>query len=976
VLLAAAVLAAVPVAGWSQIDEIVVTTRKKEENIQDVPIAVSAITADQIQREGVADLADVAKSDPSVQFDRSFGPSDTRITIRGLSNTRGRSNVAFLVDNIDVTTENLIVAGSGLLANRRLLTDVQRIEIVKGPQSALYGRAAFAGAINYITKEPGDVFDATGRVDFAQDGFQQFDGALGGPIGDNLGFRLTGFWYNQDGHYVNQMSGDDVGGSSGSGAAITFVARPNDALKIKARSEFSKEDYDPLANVRVGGGSQSGSSIKLHEFPQAVLDHAVNRLTGLSNLNGLGATTSVDSTGLLDFWQYCPSGLQNAAQGPGICLPTNFGSAKGRVVKHSENPLTGDDFDGTDLQTFRFSLIATVEADFGTFTSYSGITNFDARDNYDQDWQAEADYKYTPFVWEPLYGPAQPVLSIPDTPSPDFYNGRRADQLTSGQIANTQSEVNQMSQEFRYASKFDGPLNFTVGALFWDEVRELRDRNGIFACMPLDKVTALAYDPDTGEFTPSLIVYQDSDLGNGGSLSGNVCDGGLGPTGFPTVIGWQEFYRQVQPQAASYWQADTRHWSFYAKLAWQINDDWSLEIEDRYVSESFRLEKPNQSTCTNLGFIGVIGQSFREEEEGEFDAICPYQRIITPTAEQPDGQLLSANDTIRPLQATQSSHYSTPKVTLKWQWAPDNNVYFFWAKGQKPGGINQLAGGGSAVFVETEAFLPEKLQAWELGSKNTFELGGLLQLNGALFFQDYTDKQTNTQVVDATGTSQPRTLNASGAEIWGGELSAIWEPAFLEGLAFSLSYTYLDATYTDFVDDITSLQRIAYTADKNCQLIYKNAAGDEFTTPITNGVSVACRTDLGGNQLERTPEHALSLGASLRRPLLDSGLDFLGELDANWTDKRYLDQDNGTYFDSYWNLDLRVGLVHPQYEFIAYVDNLLDDDTIRSGGSGPDFARQVAETGFTAGLGVSHFFGTLPDPRIVGIRANYKFGGE
>ena len=191
-----------------------------------------------------------------MQFDRSFGPSDTRITIRGLSNTRGRSNVAFLVDNIDVTTENLIVAGSGLLANRRLLTDVERIEIVKGPQSALYGRAAFAGAINYITKEPGDVFEGTTRVDFAQDGFQQVDGAVGGPVSDTLGMRLTGFWYNQDGHYVNQMSGDDVGGSGGSGAALSAVWKPDDITKVKVRGEYSREDYDPLANVRIGGGWQ------------------------------------------------------------------------------------------------------------------------------------------------------------------------------------------------------------------------------------------------------------------------------------------------------------------------------------------------------------------------------------------------------------------------------------------------------------------------------------------------------------------------------------------------------------------------------------------------------------------------------------------------------------------------------------------------------------------------------------------------
>jgi outer membrane receptor protein involved in Fe transport len=979
-----AVVAAWPVAGWSQIEEIVVTTRKKEESLQDVPIAVSAITEEQISRQGVADLNDVVKSSPSVQFDRSFGPSDTRITIRGLSNTRGRSNVAFLVDGIDVTTENLIVAGSGLLANRRLLTDVQRIEIVKGPQSALYGRAAFAGAINYITKEPGDLFEGTTRVDFADDGFQQVDAAFGGPVlGDTLGVRVTGFWYNQDGHYVNAMSGEDVGGSGGSGAALTTVIRPNDITKIKLRGEFSREDYDPLPNVRMGGTWQDAPGVSLFEYPEALLENARNRINGLVGINALGASASLDSTGLLDFNQYCPDGnepgerdLRDPSKGPGICLPTTFGEGSGRVVRHSEDPLTGHDFDGTDLETFRLSSIATFDMEGGVLTSYTGWTNFDGHDQYDQDWQAQADYKFTP--------PGGTQASYLDSPSPDFYNGRRADQLTSAQWANTDSEVEQFSQELRFASKLDGPVQYTLGALFWDEVRQLYDRNGLALCMPIDKVGSLSLDGD-GNFVFPQFFYQDGNAANGGNHNsgGSVCDGDPGQRPgtsslFPTVIGWQEFYRQLQPQAPSYWRADTRHWSFYTNLSWEIAESWTIEFEERFVSEDFRLQKPNQSTCTTLGYIGVIGQSFQLEDDA-FDAVCAYQEITTPASSDSilnDGAITNS-DSIRPLQASQTSHFNTPKVTLNWKPTPDSLVYFFWARAQKPGGINQLAGGGSPVFRKTEAFLPEKLEAWELGTKNTFDVGGALLANASFFFQDYTDKQTNTQVIDASGVSQPRTLNASGAEIWGAELEFTWAPDLLEGLLFSVAYTYLDAEYTKFIDDVTSVQRIAALGD--CTLVYKNAAGEEVqagAVPAGEIISAACRADLGGNRLERTPEHAVALSASYTRPLLDTGLDLLAEVGANWQDKRYVDPDNAQYFDSYWNVDTRIGVTHPQYEIIAYVDNLFDDDTIRSGGSGPDFARQVAETGFTAGLGVSHFFGTLPDPRIFGVRATYRFGGD
>jgi outer membrane receptor protein involved in Fe transport len=369
--------------------------------------------------------------------------------------------------------------------------------------------------------------------------------------------------------------------------------------------------------------------------------------------------------------------------------------------------------------------------------------------------------------------------------------------------------------------------------------------------------------------------------------------------------------------------------------------------------------------------------------------LCPLQKTL-------DGVGLTANDTIRSLEGTQSSHFNTPKVTLNWQVTPDNLVYFFWARAQKPGGISVLTAGGSAVTLETERFAPEKLQAWELGTKNLFDVAGPLQANASFFFQDYTDKQVTTQIIDENGVSQPRVLNASGAEIWGAELDFLWQPDFLEGFSLNLSYTYLDAEYTRFLDDVTSPQRLAgaFAAGRDCTLIYKgiDAAGNQVSSTgfdpawFNGGVSAAapfakppsafCQVDYSGAKLERTPEHSVAVGASYQRPLLDTGLDLLAEVNANWQDKRYLDQENALYFDSYWLVNARLGLVHPQYEIIAYVDNVLDDDTLRSGGSGPDFARQVAETGFTGGLGVSHYFGSLPDPRIFGVRATYRFGGE
>lgn len=145
---------------WA-VDEIIVTTRKREENLQEVPVVVNAITAEEIAQLGIKDTEDVARHDSGVIFDKGFAAQDTRITIRGLAPSRGRQNVAVLVDDIDIANQAMQTNGGGLLINPRLF-DAERIEVVKGPQNALYGRTAFAGAINYITRKPGDVFE--GRV--------------------------------------------------------------------------------------------------------------------------------------------------------------------------------------------------------------------------------------------------------------------------------------------------------------------------------------------------------------------------------------------------------------------------------------------------------------------------------------------------------------------------------------------------------------------------------------------------------------------------------------------------------------------------------------------------------------------------------------------------------------------------------------------------------------------------------------------
>ncbi len=137
----------VALAQQTALEEIVVTARKREESLQDVPLSITAFSADFIEKNGIRSIDDVAKLTPSLVFETAFVPQDTRPVIRGLSATRGRQPIGVLLDGIDVSSESLLTGGGGIGVNLRLV-DVERIEVVKGPQSALYGRVAFGGAIN------------------------------------------------------------------------------------------------------------------------------------------------------------------------------------------------------------------------------------------------------------------------------------------------------------------------------------------------------------------------------------------------------------------------------------------------------------------------------------------------------------------------------------------------------------------------------------------------------------------------------------------------------------------------------------------------------------------------------------------------------------------------------------------------------------------------------------------------------------
>ncbi len=185
-------------------NQIIVTARKREENIQAVPTTVAVATAETIDRLGLDNLQDIAKTTPGLVFDDSFGRDGNRPVIRGQANILGQSGVAFFIDGIYYT---------GSLADYDVDT-IERIEVVKGPQSALYGRNTYSGAINIISKLPTDVWEGRVQADISEHDRYELTAGIRGPVSDGLSVGVNGRWYDFGGEFTNQFDGSKLGKQS------------------------------------------------------------------------------------------------------------------------------------------------------------------------------------------------------------------------------------------------------------------------------------------------------------------------------------------------------------------------------------------------------------------------------------------------------------------------------------------------------------------------------------------------------------------------------------------------------------------------------------------------------------------------------------------------------------------------------------------------------------------------------------------
>lgn len=216
-------------------EEILVTTRKREERLQDVPIAIAAFSARDIEKIGIQSVEDIARLTPGFTFAPLFGGDASTPVIRGLSTTIGEPNVGFFVDGVYQSSR---AAMDALLAN-----SIERVEVAKGPQSALYGRNTFGGAVNFVTKRPSNELEGQVEATYGRKNRIDIKGTVSGPIvEDRLFARVAASYFERDGYFTNELTGDDLDDRQTAAFAGSLEATPSDSLRVTWR--ISYEDTD------------------------------------------------------------------------------------------------------------------------------------------------------------------------------------------------------------------------------------------------------------------------------------------------------------------------------------------------------------------------------------------------------------------------------------------------------------------------------------------------------------------------------------------------------------------------------------------------------------------------------------------------------------------------------------------------------------------------------------------------------------
>ena len=421
--------------------EVIVTARRIGERLQDVPLSIRALTGKDLEDRGIVNISDLSLATPGLSYSPDFGRTAERPVIRGISALRQEAPqpVSVFIDGIFVRDAALGLA----------IDDAVRVEIIKGPQSALYGRSTYSGAINYITVKPKGELNGKVSATVAGDGERSIFGAVTVPIKqDLLSLRVRARHYEFGGQYTNSQTGNKLGNEKTNAGGLQVWLTPSPSFDALLSVDTSK-DRDGIfpATIRTiptqAGGVVTNPNGTTNVANGATCNGRVVNIVGNNAVTGLPDAS-------------VPPSATNKANG----WPCGASTFTGTTLRRNEtdlanytDPVSGINYGniaGLDRDIQRAALTLNYNFANGmTLTSQSASTQ--------QKSNVGADQSYNGTQFAPAFLGGSSWLSY-DRDKLDYY-----------------------SQEVRLVSALDKPLTWLVGGFFYNEDTEGLTGNGVIA---------------------------------------------------------------------------------------------------------------------------------------------------------------------------------------------------------------------------------------------------------------------------------------------------------------------------------------------------------------------------------------------------------------------------------------------------------------------------------------------------------------
>lgn len=718
--------------------EIVVTAQRQSERLQDVPIAVSAFSSEALDAQQIKTPSDLQLTLPNVTFTKTNFTSAS-FTIRGI----GDLCVGSSCDSATAIHLN----GDPLFSTRLFETefyDLERVEVLRGPQGTLFGRNATSGVVNVITAKP-KLGEFAGSVEAEYGNYDSMKGkaVLNVPIGDTLAARVAGIYLKRDGYTRNTFLGtsiDDrdlysVRGSlrwePSSDTTVDFLASYFHERDNRTRLQKQQCQRDPTGilgclNARRDNAPFNGNAT----FTSALTSREFLAIRGIPTAFALGSL-----------------------YGPDVYANTTI-SSDPREINSAFTP-----------QYFTSELIlqGEIEHNFGPVSlqvsgQYQKV-KLDSQQDYNSNIPNRALYAGGLGTLQaaaggalgaglvPYFAPIAAAL-IPNGPAgvlctsqSEFtglgvYGGNGQCDITSLQYDRSNQKNSSWSAEAILTSDLDGPFNFLIGGIYANY--HLTENSYFVNAFPIDYLSGVL-----GAFT--------------------AIGSGLPPSFLGTP-----FFRNNTDELR------VKSYGLFGEAYFEFSDRLKLTAGLRYNNDK-KSVVARSTLASFLVPLGTTGSAFNSPFVGTFDADPGLA----------GNQLFQARSV--------AFNKLTGRAVLDFKLTPDNLLYASYSRGYKSGGINPPL---QPIFAVPESFQPEQVDAFEIGSKNSFG-DGKLQLNLTAFYYKYKDLQLS-KIVARTAVND----NVS-ANIYGIEAEAIVRPD--PNLVVNLGFSYLNTKVS--ADKFTSNPR-------------------------------------------------------------------------------------------------------------------------------------------------------------------------